>query len=61
MKYLYSRLEENGTKLIVKKINSLRELVSDWDLIINCTGLGARYLCNDRYLVPMRGQVFKVC
>ncbi|KAK9297031.1 hypothetical protein QLX08_009128 [Tetragonisca angustula] len=54
------KLEENGTKLIVKKIDSLRELVSDWDLIINCTGLGARYLCNDRYLVPMRGQVFKV-
>ncbi|KOX80585.1 D-aspartate oxidase [Melipona quadrifasciata] len=52
--------EENGTKLIVKKVDSLRELVYDWDLIINCTGLGARYLCNDRYLVPMRGQVLKV-
>lgn len=46
--------------MIEKKLNSLTELVSDWDLIINCTGLGARSLCNDKRLVSIRGQILKV-
>ncbi|XP_003402118.1 D-aspartate oxidase [Bombus terrestris] len=54
------KLEENGINLAVKEFNSLRELVPDWNLIMNCTGLGARSLCNDRHLVSMRGQVLKV-
>lgn len=58
---LIFRLQDNGTKLMKKKLNSLTELVSDWDLIMNCTGLGARSLCNDRRLVSIRGQVIKVC
>lgn len=27
---------------------------------MNCTGLGAKYLCSDRKLVPIRGQIIKV-
>lgn len=54
------KLQENKAKLIVKKLDSLTDLASDWDLIMNCAGLGARSLCNDRRLVPMRGQVTKV-
>lgn len=55
------RLQENGTNLIIKKFDSLNELATDWNLIMNCTGLGARSLCNDKRLVSMRGQVLKVC
>ncbi|XP_029045131.1 D-aspartate oxidase [Osmia bicornis bicornis] len=54
------QLQDNGTKLIVRKLNSLKELTFNWNLIFNCTGLGARSLCNDRHLVSMRGQVLKV-
>ncbi|XP_076249229.1 D-amino acid oxidase 1 [Calliopsis andreniformis] len=54
------KLKEDGAKLMVKKLNSLNELASDWNLIMNCTGLGARSLCNDRCLVSIRGQVIKV-
>ncbi|XP_017880164.1 D-aspartate oxidase [Ceratina calcarata] len=54
------KLNENGVKLKTMKIDSLKELASHWDLIMNCTGLGARSLCNDKYLVAMRGQVLKV-
>ncbi|CAK9797358.1 D-aspartate oxidase [Anthophora plagiata] len=54
------KLEANGTKLITKKLNSLTDLATEWDLIINCTGLGARALCNDKRLVAIRGQVLKV-
>lgn len=32
----------------------------DYDAVFNCTGLGAQKLCNDRKMVPMRGQIIKV-
>ncbi|KZC10767.1 PREDICTED: D-aspartate oxidase [Dufourea novaeangliae] len=54
------KLQETGTKLTIKKLDSLTELIPEWNLIINCTGLGARSLCNDRRLVSIRGQVIKV-
>ncbi|XP_053971603.1 D-aspartate oxidase [Hylaeus volcanicus] len=54
------KLQEGGTKLTIRKLNSLAELATDWDLIMNCTGFGARTLCNDRCLVSLRGQVIKV-
>ncbi|XP_043249384.1 D-aspartate oxidase [Colletes gigas] len=54
------KLQENGAKLAIKKLASFAELATDWNVIINCTGFGARSLCNDRRLVPIRGQVIKV-
>ena len=27
------------------------------DVAVNCTGLGARWLCNDAEVLPIRGQV----
>ena len=56
------RFRRNGGQLVTGRINSFSE-VSDFgkfDLVMNCTGLGAKTLCNDRRLVPLRGQVFKV-
>ncbi|KAK4876751.1 hypothetical protein RN001_009257 [Aquatica leii] len=49
----------NGT-IETKKLSSLSELAGKYDAVINCTGLGAKYLCNDFKLVPIRGQVLKV-
>lgn len=34
--------------------------LSDYDMVVNCTGFGAKKLCSDASLVPIRGQVFKV-
>lgn len=50
---------ENGGKIVSTKINSIASL-KNFDLVFNCTGLGAKYLCNDHDLVPIRGQVIKV-
>ena len=39
-----------------KIINDFGEL-SAFDIIVNCTGLGARKLCHDESVTPIRGQV----
>lgn len=43
-----------------KRLGSLHELDDDYNFVINCTGLGARELCNDKKVVPIRGHVTKV-
>jgi len=55
-----ARLQLNGITFKQRELNSLKELTNDYDIVINCTGLGARKLCYDRRLVSLRGQVLKV-
>lgn len=50
---------DNGGRILNEKIDSFTSL-SNYDVVFNCTGLGAKYLCNDHDLVPLRGQVVKV-
>lgn len=59
LKYLLRRFLVAGGEVIHKEINSLEELDS-YPLIINCTGLGARYLFNDKHVFPIQGQIVKV-
>ncbi|XP_054000093.1 D-aspartate oxidase [Hylaeus anthracinus] len=50
-----------GGEVRRRKVHALHELIDDgYDLIINCSGLGARELANDNTLVPIRGQVARV-
>lgn len=50
-----------GGRIIEKNVQNLAEFSKNYDITFNCAGLGAKYLCNDNKLVPMRGQVLKVC
>ncbi|XP_015118253.1 D-aspartate oxidase [Diachasma alloeum] len=54
------QLEQTGTKFYKRKLYNVNELIDDYDVIINCAGLGATELSGDRRMVPMRGQVLKV-
>ncbi|TRY80505.1 hypothetical protein TCAL_10724 [Tigriopus californicus] len=55
------RFTERGGKLISRQINSFEDrILKEFDVVINCTGLGSKYLCPDRKMVPVRGQVVKV-
>ena len=36
------------------------QLAGAYDVIVNCTGMGSRDLCNDLDVVPIKGQVIKV-
>lgn len=54
--YLQQYLASQNVRFEKKEIKNLQTL-SSYDIIINCTGLGAKDLCNDEALVPVRGQV----
>lgn len=57
---MYKRIQKAGGRIERKRIESFEEL-ADFDLIINCAGLGAQVLIkNDAELKPVRGQVMRV-
>lgn len=46
---------------MAKNVDNLKEFSGKkYDIVFNCTGLGAQKLCNDKKIVPIRGQVIKV-
>lgn len=57
--YLFNRFIDNGGTFTNQKIKSLKELTSLNTWVVNCTGLGAKELCNDEDLQPMRGQILR--
>lgn len=55
-----SKFIENGGEVINRKVQNFTDLFGSFDTIVNCTGMEAKTLCNDRKVVPIRGQVLKV-
>lgn len=50
-----------GGKMKKRNVKTLHELAEEgYDLIINCSGLGARELVADKTMTPIRGQVYRV-
>ena len=49
--------EDRRVTFVQKRIERLDELSGHADVIINCSGLGARHLANDPTVRPARGQV----
>ncbi len=59
--YLEDRFYQLGGKHIIKRKVTLNNLVSaPFNIIVNCTGLGARELFNDKEMIPIRGQTIKM-
>ncbi|CAH0687945.1 unnamed protein product [Spodoptera exigua] len=59
--YLQERFERANGRLLRAKITSLQDpLLEAYDVVVNCTGLGARWLVPDDAVVPVRGQITKV-
>ena len=57
---LFFRFRKAGGKVHQQTVNHLQELGGAYDLIVNCSGLGARSLGGDQQVHPVRGQVLKV-
>lgn len=55
--WLMNALQEKGTNFIEKEITNLHNLLNEFDIVINCSALGARTLCKDDSVIPVRGQV----
>ncbi|XP_041828415.1 D-aspartate oxidase [Melanotaenia boesemani] len=58
--WLEKRFRKAGGQVEQKKVNSLQELSTTFDLIVNCSGLGSKILVGDSQVYPVRGQVLKV-
>lgn len=59
--WLMEKFAASGGEMEKRKIKALHELAEEgYDLIINCSGLGARELVADKTVTPIRGQVYKV-
>jgi len=54
--WLMKKFQSLGGLILRHKVDSLHEL-GNYDIIINCTGLGARELVGDKSVYPIRGQV----
>jgi len=55
--WLMEEFKDCGGEIEQRSIGSLSELFSECDLIVNCTGMGARELMKDEAMMPVKGQV----
>lgn len=53
---------ENGGQLIKRRIQNLHDFAqsSEYDIIVNCTGLGSKTMAGDHEMHAIRGQVGRV-
>ncbi|CAG0913400.1 unnamed protein product [Notodromas monacha] len=58
--WAFQKFTKNGGKFVQRILNNYHELGQNFDVVVNCAGIGAKKLANDRFLEPVRGQVFKV-
>lgn len=59
MPLLRGRVESKGADIQIHKVEQIEELFPDYDLVINCSGIGANRLVNDQEVFPIRGQVVR--
>ncbi len=60
MEFLLSSFKDLGGIIVPKKINDIQETFQDYNVVVNCTGLGSRELFNDQEIYPVRGQMVKI-
>ena len=58
--YLLLRFRNGGGLVEQRTIDSLAELVGQDEVVVNCSGLGARVLADDPAVISIRGQVVRV-
>lgn len=60
MDYLVDMFKKLGGNLFQRTVNDINEALDEYDIVVNCTGLGSRKLFNDNSIYPVRGQIVKV-
>ncbi|OWF52554.1 D-aspartate oxidase [Mizuhopecten yessoensis] len=59
MPWLMNKFKANGGKVEKRKIENLSELYGQFDVVVNCTGLGSRDLLDDQEIYPVRGHIIR--
>jgi D-amino-acid oxidase len=60
MPWLVGRFLDGGGTLQTGSVDRLTDLTEPDAIIVNCTGLGARELCRDEAMYPLRGQIMRL-
>ena len=60
LEWLRERVVALGGVVTLREVGDLREALAVRSVVVNCTGLGARELCDDREVFPIRGQLVRV-
>ncbi|XP_077497732.1 D-amino-acid oxidase-like [Amblyomma americanum] len=58
--YLMQRFADRGGRFRKRRLESLNELATEYDVVVNCSGVGARTLVPDPLVIPVRGQTIRV-
>ncbi|KAH9503464.1 hypothetical protein Btru_068003 [Bulinus truncatus] len=58
--WLTRKFREAGGIIFNKRLQSLTELAGQFDIVVNCTGLGSRDLVGDSTMYPVRGHLVMV-
>lgn len=60
MPWLKNNVRKKGARFEIRTVQSLEELNDEYEIIINCSGLGAQTLANDPSVYPIRGQILRM-
>ncbi|XP_046364609.1 D-aspartate oxidase-like [Haliotis rufescens] len=58
--WLMASFQARGGIVLQRKVTSFQEFEGQYDVVVNCAGLGAKALTGDEKLQPMRGQIMRV-
>jgi D-amino-acid oxidase len=56
---LMRRFASAGGTVVQREVAQLGAALEEADVVVNCSGLGARELAGDRLMIPVRGQVVR--
>ncbi|MDF1751735.1 MAG: FAD-dependent oxidoreductase [Verrucomicrobiales bacterium] len=59
MPYLKSVVQDKGGTLTTREIDAPESLFPEYDMVINCSGVGARQFVDDSRVFPIRGQIVR--